>query len=1160
MSQKNPSDGAHKGFAVGRGLLAAAETLNFSMNDQRPLYGTSSRPSYGMSPALGSGDSKNRNSQLPPRGGGHVTNTMKLFDSLGLSPTDIDALAQIPEENISIETLPQLIMQLKNRKMEANRRMGGSSRDLPPISPEHSYRSSRDDWEDMPAGRMGSSGGQVSARGQQMDYGYGSMQEGPSRGYKRIDYGENSSGGMSRDRPYSELSRDRYGGLGMGPSTASDSGFLQKRMGSPSQGKVQDFLGVMPHMFPHVCSLCDFDVHSMMEWSQHTNGLRHSENRRQLLQMYPDWDPHMDSNRASGSHALDSTNRSDGILGPAPMGLPRGGMTSNWDSGMSNQKRPLLTTPKMRTRVVVAENEGKPIILNKLLSLAQPFGTVCQHLVRINKAYLEMQTHEEAVAMVNCYQQKPPVMHGKPISISLSWERFPFEKGNRDGKGRQSRVVFFSNLPREREKKSELLTVARRFGTVEKYLFLNEQAFVQLGTPEDAEMMVKYYSLHPLTIKGRNIRLNICEKYKTLIVNPSRQIPGREREDTNRKSSTTSRKGSPKKQRSESTGERSSKSKPESATKEEDPAAGDSAVLEECSGEEISGVVEADEGDYDEAAETQEAEQAEIPDEAMIEPEESSTQQEEPVPDLDETQDTVEETCEVPPTAGSKEAIAEGPPSQAETAQAEGEIPAEEVGTQENVPSTEPTESTEIPNEEPEQDLEMPLEQDFPENMEDFVTLDEVAEEEDADGLESHSISEDAYSESSGKNEGLKVVRVVGLKRGYNFLDEILVLAKPFGKVVRYLVLDTRPEAFLELSSEEEARAMVAFYSSNVTPTVCGRPVKIYHSQTHATIHSGRVVYVGHIPLVKTSDAALLKIAEPFGKVRRYFLNRPRCECFIEMERGQDAERMANAYKDNPPKFHGQRLTVYVSRKYKQLRNGRAVTNCSSRVRPPSAEPEEERPPKREHSGAEEDSPAKNKAKKEEEPPTKKVCIREEKTTPAEPSSSINEEEKAATEEPSSNGEQQQEEEEKGTSETPCEQEELVVKTENENVTISQPSDSVDTQKKDTEGDCGNEAAGAAPCGGASEKSCGSEGTPSTKPQAEKKPAPTSLPLGPYQPNNPVGVEYVKMGYYCRVCFLFYSNEETAKKVHCSSLSHYQKLKKHLDKEKGKEKEKPKAE
>lgn len=46
----------------------------------------------------------------------------------------------------------------------------------------------------------------------------------------------------------------------------------------------------------------------------------------------------------------------------------------------------------------------------------------------------------------------------------------------REVKGQpRSQVVFFSNLPREDDKKKELLTVARRFGTVEKHLFLTDQ-------------------------------------------------------------------------------------------------------------------------------------------------------------------------------------------------------------------------------------------------------------------------------------------------------------------------------------------------------------------------------------------------------------------------------------------------------------------------------------------------------------------------------------------------------------------------------------------------------------------------------------------------------------------------------------------------------------
>lgn len=45
----------------------------------------------------------------------------------------------------------------------------------------------------------------------------------------------------------------------------------------------------------------------------------------------------------------------------------------------------------------------------------------------------------------------------------------------REVKGQSSQVVFFSNLPREEEKKKELLTIAGRFGFVEKHLFLTDQ-------------------------------------------------------------------------------------------------------------------------------------------------------------------------------------------------------------------------------------------------------------------------------------------------------------------------------------------------------------------------------------------------------------------------------------------------------------------------------------------------------------------------------------------------------------------------------------------------------------------------------------------------------------------------------------------------------------
>ncbi|XP_072543742.1 uncharacterized protein znf638 [Salminus brasiliensis] len=56
--------------------------------------------------------------------------------------------------------------------------------------------------------------------------------------------------------------------------------------------------------------------------------------------------------------------------------------------------------------------------------------------------------------------------------------------------------------------------------------------------------------------------------------------------------------------------------------------------------------------------------------------------------------------------------------------------------------------------------------------------------------------------------------------------------------------------------------------------------------------------------------------------------------------------------------------------------------------------------------------------------------------------------------------------------------------------------------------------------------------------------------LPPFIPNNPIGMDFVvpKTGFFCKLCSLFYGNEETAKKTHCSSLRHYQNMQKHYEK------------
>ncbi|KAL3973467.1 suppressor of IKK-epsilon [Sarotherodon galilaeus] len=1123
MSQKTQADGAQKHFAVGRGLLAAAETLNFSMNEQRPNRPMGVGVGMGMEGQDGSG-------QMPRRGGGggsssNLGSTMKLFASLGLSPSDLDALAEIPEEDISVETLPHILRQLKSRKGEAGERRAAMSSDA-------AYRGGS--WEEGHVGRMGNSSlGQGSAKSS-TDFGYSSLQDVSSgRGYG-LNY-SGGGGGGSRERPYSELSH--RGGLGMGPSEPV---FMQRRMGSPSNGKVQDFLGVMPPMFPHVCSLCDFDVHSTMEWNQHINGLCHAENRRQLLDMYPEWDPGMGPGR--GGRPWETPNLSAGLLGPAPMSSgPMVGMSSSWGGGGGGGRGPgPLGQNKLRSRVVVVKYERKPLSDKTLFALAERFGCLREHLILKNKAFLEMSTHEEALDVVNYYQQHPLLLYGKPVTFYLSQTLMFIEKDERpmdrlmdrptkrpvdrpgdqpmtrqvertidkpekEVKSHGSKVVFFYHLPREDEKKQELLTLAERFGVVEKHLFLTDRAFIQLAAVEDAEMLVKHYTQNPLVFNGRIVRLNICTKYKTLNVkhkqgggDGSSQKNGRA-ESSNSNSKTSSS---------------SSRSREEKKEEEEKDKV-KMVIEEDDEDEEVSGVMEGredgeeeqapDGGEEEEQAPDGKEEQApdgkeeQAPDGKEEEQAPDVEEKEEQVPDGKEKEDepkgaesvkeTVEEsedaqqeeeeekkeeekvtddvTDDTPGDVGEVKQEAESEP-QTEAAQAETSAEDHKGKGEVNMETAESSEAPEaaegdLPEEE----------QDFPENMEDFVTLDELEEDND----EAHGESDDIDNTRRG---GMRVVNIVGFRRGYQYLNELLRLAQPFGKVVRHLVLDLRPEAFLQFTTEEEARAMANFYNGNITASVCGRPVKISHSMSYPTIQSGssKVVYIGQIPNSKYTDEEVLKLAEPYGRVKKYFLNRIRRECFLEMYNAEDAEKMAADYKAKPLRFNGKRLTLYVSRKYKQLKHGHRVPSTKKRA-------SESPPLKSPHDS--------------EEPPGKKL---KEEVKP--------------------------EDEEKKEEEV----------------------QSCDVSGEETVTD--ENSAAKLKDGEDMETSTNQNGQTEAVPVAANKASAVSLPLPLYDPTTPIGVEHVKAGFYCRICFLFYSNEDTAKKMHCSSQAHYNKLQKYLEKEQSK--------
>lgn len=75
---------------------------------------------------------------------------------------------------------------------------------------------------------------------------------------------------------------------------------------------------------------------------------------------------------------------------------------------------------------------------------------------------------------------------------------------------------------------------------------------------------------------------------------------------------------------------------------------------------------------------------------------------------------------------------------------------------------------------------------------------------------------------------------------------------------------------------------------------------------------------------------------------------------------------------------------------------------------------------------------------------------------------------------------------------------------------------------------------------------------PEAKRSRSQSPLIEDFTMPPFNPDNPIGIDFVipRTGFFCKLCSLFYVNEDTAKKSHCSSLKHYQNMEKYYKKQK----------
>ncbi|XP_061092167.1 matrin 3-like 1.1 [Conger conger] len=1234
---------------------------------------------------------------------------LSLLSSCGLEPADLSILAGMPENMITEETLPRLLMEIRQKKALRDHSHSSSPhrstchQPLQPSSdkwensvraflaeypanppqrpsypslptPHTSYplpREETDSWKD----RWGNPRQTGAVRQEKpsstyvVDYNYGRLQEGDSRRLERPAYSARAVG--IGERPHLQSSSD-YRQLNPGKAPAAT--YQKKQIlplatavhSTPTAREADDFHGAAPQTFPYACILCDIAVLSEKDWTLHINGAQHADSQLAMLQMYPDWDCRTRSARQSDSSSEKGRKEKN-------TGGSRHGATQHYGVTPSCEGKSSPAGEKAAGRVVCAKYAANSMNERSLRRLVNQVGTAVNVMMFPVQGFIEMSTPDEADAVIKYFNRNPVVVEGSHVQFSMS-ATYNFLQN--------SPVVIFSLLPPGNAVYAEMMGIAKLFGPVKHSLFFPNQVLVEMGSREDAGKLVQYYTSHPLKMSGKIIQVSHSTEYSTLKFavsdkhaedgeasrhsgqlyrsqtrsspSPRRRSPIPRRSPNMRKRYPSPRSRSPsQKRRSPSPRRRSyspRRTSPNTRKRSYSPR-GTSPNTRRRSPIQMKRSLGNRRRSRSPRRKSREKCDVapKVEDKASVEETRSSSRHRNQS-SRRSTSHTREDKSNsirhsVEKTVNTEKAVVKGVLT---------ETP--DLGSSQEPSCINPQESVPSPKEHPKDHGTAQKMQDQTEDCEggnysdmdsDIEGMAVIGEDEEmrseAGSMESLEEMEEHVSDEAGKERTLADDLSICPSEAAEASEKEKQV-----ETVKAVQVEKQEEGQHELGEPNEAyeEDEPDFPESlencitldeledddNEGQTLSSRGNFDQRSMEEEQEH-GRVIYIQNLPFSYYTDKEFVELGKKYGKVNRYFLIRRRQEGFIEMERSADALRAVRELSRKCVAMDRNILVIHLSRKYKRL-------TCGWKPESDSEDDSEQRKCRRERRRRERE---RTKSSKEEEPPAK-ICIREEKTAQAEANSSTKEEEKAATEEPSSNGGQQQEEEEKGASETPCKQEELAGKKENEDVNISLPSNSVNTQEKaDTEEPSSNgepqqeeEEMGASetPCEqeelagktenedvnislpsnsvdtqekagtedpssnekqhqeeemGASETSCEQEklavktenedvqlSQPSDSMDTQKTDTegetsdensdgikqvcvqegkvemitePTHVPVGPYLPNNPMGREFVsqKIGYFCRLCNAIYVTEDEARNEHCSSLSHYEKLKAYLE-------------
>ncbi|XP_067852016.1 uncharacterized protein [Heptranchias perlo] len=862
--------------------------------------------------------------------------TSNILAALSLSSKDLDEVESYPKDKLTLDSLPKILKQIKKKRASLKHSKGDSSPQQCP-----SNRTSRDDGIEEKSSKKSNSESQDTVRKPLVNYDYdpssgesspGSEQEGISGDgfHKKERHFSESPHHLSKFDSDSDSESDYEEVDELPFPCAEELSLLERKRRTPIVQNIKDFLGYLPVVLPHCCSLCDKIIDTLQDWNEHMNDPLHKLRCLLLQRVYPDWVP--------GELPVAKKNPVVKCKVPTVIRKKKVKVKRSTESKIPTQgKRENLKEP--HNRIVVLGNLPSSGFSDfDTVRLGSTFGKVLKYLKVGEKAFLKMDSEIASNNIIEHFKKKP-LFYGRLLTADISSAQIQplLKKPSAKIEEMLNKVNQADISTREcflgpilKNKPDDL----KKYPTSERERKSSESSEkAESKSSDESSEIAEWKSFESFERVQRRSRERQQRRNRERQQRRSREIiqrRSRERRERRisreREERRVSRERGERRVSRERGERRGSRERGERRGSDERGERRGSDERGERRGSSERGERR---GSSERGERRGSSERGERRGSSERGERQGSSERGERRGSSERGERRRSESREKEWGSYESRECAEWENDESYISEDNKES---EINNDVEMKSEELLEETVIPFLESDSELEDLMEKyesgDDEANLEDTQNegKDEMEEADiraDAEMSLQEIVSEKKQKEDCPEN---RMVLLENLPPSGYSDAAIEKLGAKFGKVQKCVVMRHVSQAFLEMESEKAAMDMVRYYRRKTPLTVRGKKVKVrrYQSYLVSTLKNteeepGQVVYIGDMAPGRCTNDDLIHLAELFGKITNILLIKAKGEGFVEMSHSAAAQAMAKFYQTKPPVIQGNVVRVELCQKYKKL-------------------------------------------------------------------------------------------------------------------------------------------------------------------------------------------------------------------------------------------------